>query len=521
MSDRSYDQAPGPRHRSTAASLSSQAKTLARAESTQGLDQSPRLAAQRQLLQGLENSPRLVAQRRLSDAAFRPARQAPSHTNLPIQRLTILRGDSPVEVDDTYKLKHGERLPFDAEKRRQVIDTLGSARDKVPKPKVGINNRPGLGYDASVFSLEHDTVEPTSLPPGFNPLPYVAKGQEGYEASVLRAEREKMLVQSARDTGSVKDHLDGVSGLFLPGGQDRDPEGSPEKLTRQPYEQALVREARNRGMPTMAVCGGSRAFASAFGGREQELTKAQIKTHNQSTGSQAHGLTFPDPHTLLGGATPKIGMPAPDKLLGSATPIGTVDKINSTHKKVMASEGGKLIGVPDLPGTGRVVKRSESEGGDIVIPKESELLLSALDSTHGTPEGFETRYGAPMMGITSHPEAIYRGSTDRTSATPGAQDWSDRLFTGFEQSMRAYTGKQAVNEEIAPGWSAAVRARQAKPDAYAKWRGKRNWQKLQQLGMITEREAQEIRAEVAQHRKNKSDYFRAGRPGHERADPVG
>ena len=422
-----------------------------------------------------------------------------------VQRVkTILRDGVETVVDDMHRLKWNERLPFSARRREQIDATLGLSRADAPKPWVGISNRPGLGYDASVFTAAPGRPVPSSLPPGFGPLPYVAKSQPGYLESVARAELEKTRVQKARDPDAVRRHLDGVSGLFVPGGQDRDEEGSPEKITRQAYERALVREARKRGMPTLAVCGGSRAFLGGFGGSEQDLNKAQIKTHNQGTGSKAHGLTFPVAHTLIGDASPTFG---------------TLDKINSTHKKVGATGvDGRLTGVPDLPGTGRVLKHPD---GDIHLPKESELVVSALDAVHGTPEGFETRYGAPQMGITSHPEAIYRGSDDRNSATPDARLWSDALFKGFDQSMGAYQGKQAVNQAIAPGWTAAVRARQANPGAYAKWRGKRNWQKLQQLGMITEREAEEIRAEVAQHRRRKADYFRGGRPGRERPDPSG
>lgn len=424
-----------------------------------------------------------------------------------VQRVkTILRDGVEVVVDDKHRLNlWSERLPFNTRRREQIDATLRRSRADVPEPRVGISNRPGLGYDTSVFTASPGRPGPSSLPPGFAPQPQVvAKGQPGHKESLELAEQEKTRVQQARDPDAVRRHLDGVSGLFLPGGQDRDDEGSPEKITRQAYEQALVREARDRGMPTLAVCGGSRAFLGGFGGSEQDLSKIQIKTHNQGTGSQAHGLTFPVPHSLIGGAS-RTGK--------------TLDVINSTHKKVGATDAlGRLIGVPDLPGTGRVLRR---EGGDIHLPKESELVVSALDATHGTPEGFETRHGAPQMGITSHPEAIYRGSKDRDSATPDARLWSDRLFKGFDQSMRAYRGKQAVNEEIAPGEATAMRARQANPGAYAKWRGKRNWQKLQQLGMITEREAEQIRAEVALHRRRKADDFRLGRPGHERPDPSG
>ena len=163
----------------------------------------------------------------------------------------------------------------------------------------------------------------------------------------------------------------------------------------------------------------------------------------------------------------------------------------------------------------------DNDGHVLQQRDESELVVTALDDKHGTPEGFETRHGAPLMGITSHPEAIYRGSTDRQKATPDARTWSDALFQGFEQSMQAYQGKQAVNQAIVSGQPAVERARRANPALYAKWRGKRNWQKLLQLGMITGREAQQIRDEVAQHRRRKADHFRQGRPGRERPDPTG
>jgi gamma-glutamyl-gamma-aminobutyrate hydrolase PuuD len=452
------------------------------------------------LQERIDQSPRMLAQRRAIDAA--------SASAAPVQRVkTILRNGDKVTVDEDYSLSSGERLPFDPRKRERIDRTLREARAGVQAPRVGISNRPGLGFDASVFNYQderakHDRVVPTSLPPGFQPLPYVAKEHPDYPASLLRAEQEKVRVQGARDPSAVKRHLDDVSGLFIPGGQDRDPDLSAEKTTRHGYESALCKEARNRGLPTLAVCGGSRAFASAFGGRERELSKPHAKTHDKTTGSQAHGLTFPDPHTLIGGATPTVG---------------TLDSINSTHKKVVDTDvQGGLAGVPDLPGTGRTIKRPQSEGGDVVVPKESELVVSALDSAHGTPEGFETRYGAPLMGITSHPEAIYRGGSDRDKATTHAKSWSDSLFKGFDQSMRAYSGKQEVNEDIR-----ARQARRDNPRAYEKWRGKRNWQKLLQLGMITQEEAQGIRAEVAAHRQRKADYYRRGRPGHEWPDPNG
>ena len=137
----------------------------------------------------------------------------------------------------------------------------------------------------------------------------------------------------------------------------------------------------------------------------------------------SHGLKFPEPHTILGGAASKGG---------------EVDKINSTHQKIVAYDKlektqkvPELIGVNKLLGTG-----------------ESELRVSAV-SPEGHPEGFETRYGAPILGVTSHPEAIHgANSKARENASEDGKTWSDNIFKGFEQSMKAYAGKQEVNAEI-------------------------------------------------------------------------
>jgi hypothetical protein len=78
----------------------------------------------------------------------------------------------------------------------------------------------------------------------------------------------------------AKQSLSSVHGLYIPGdfnanptqvasadsttkvadqrlNQPRDAKSREERATRDEYEQLLIREARNRGMPTMAICGGS------------------------------------------------------------------------------------------------------------------------------------------------------------------------------------------------------------------------------------------------------------------------
>ena len=56
---------------------------------------------------------------------------------------------------------------------------------------------------------------------------------------------------------------------------------------------------------------------------------------------------------------------------------------------------------------------------------------------------------------------------------------------------------------------------------YRKWRAKNNWQKLESLNMVTGMEVRAMKKNVAKNKTLKKAYFLAGRPGHERPDPVG
>jgi hypothetical protein len=136
----------------------------------------------------------------------------------------------------------------------------------------------------------------------------------------------------------------------------------------------------------------------------------------------AHAIDLPEPHSILGSA---------------ASPLAVISAVNSTHEKVVSHvatdaqvDAGEIEPVNRLAATG-----------------ERELMVSAKDP-NGLPEGFETRHGAPMVGVTSHPEAIHSDRESRTAAPPDAQDWSDNIFAGFAQSASAYRSKQVVNKEF-------------------------------------------------------------------------
>ena len=364
---------------------------------------------------------------------------------------------------------------FDEEKRSKI--DLSMSDRELPTPKVGISNRGARGFinDTRVFENSNFAFAQESLPPNFKPL------QWGDEKSVMDKQLEG--IRGARSPGNAKHHIKNVSGIFIPGGQDREKDGSPEKTSREKYEMALIKAARNRGMPMMAVCGGSRSLARGYGAKEQSLSKAVAKIHKKSGQAEmAHPINLRDPnlpkidesvredeHTIVGGAAPK-GAPG-------------ISMVNSTHEKSIAHVEGQIEPVNRLPGTGE---------RELMTTAWSPALKDKGPET-AFPEAFETRYGAPVVGLTSHPEAMHSDEETRAKTPEDAQIWSDNLFHGFAQSMQAYDAKQAVNAELL---GPIEMARRAKPSTFAKWYGKRNWQKLLQLGMISEDEAEDIKAEV-------------------------
>ncbi|QMW00606.1 gamma-glutamyl-gamma-aminobutyrate hydrolase family protein [Spirosoma foliorum] len=325
------------------------------------------------------------------------------------------------------------------------------------KPKVGISNRPGFGYDSKALSDNKGAPILTfSLPPNHFAL--------DREATEIQTQQELKSVQKDRIIKNVNEHLAGVHGLYIPGGQDnldREKNGHIEKESRENYEQALIKRARNLGMPILAICGGSRSLARGFGGMEQTLTDNQIEIHNhKGTSAIAHPLHFSNVPTDRGSFSSNQFF----GLLGGAaqhkdrvkTIVNKINAMNSTHQKVVALDKNREMIIRDDVGSDTLrVKGKNVPQKRMLINGKPEVEFTVWDGTGETktPEGFETRYGAPVMGITSHPEAI-SGTGGARKAFDEHQDaimWSDNIFKGFAQSMQTYAAKQQVLSDLKSG----------------------------------------------------------------------
>ncbi|HWX02318.1 gamma-glutamyl-gamma-aminobutyrate hydrolase family protein [Collimonas sp.] len=328
------------------------------------------------------------------------------------------------------------------EKRKQ-IDAALAARTEL-KPKVAISYREGFGYDKRAFSAGATQADAIMAPSGNREVGRGEASLSKKELEALHLARERVDDSSADPEkaaaarAQLRGDLVGANGLYIPGGQDAVDEstagGAKEKTSRETYEQAMIKHARNTGLPLLAICGGSRSMARGFGASEAELGGADLVKHNQKgTTVMSHALSFPDPHTILGGAAPKTELATP-----GAWPEGSrspgVDAVNSTHKKVIALDPG----THDITG-----------GKRLPADNKPELIVSALSPGDNHAEGFETRHGAPMVGVTSHPEAIHGAiKAAYDNATDQGGEWSDNVFEAFEQSMQTHGRRQALNKEL-------------------------------------------------------------------------
>lgn len=238
------------------------------------------------------------------------------------------------------------------------------------------------------------------------------------------------------------------------------PEAHTERNTRADFEHGLLAEARLRGMPVLAICAGSWRVAEAYGGFAETLPAVERGGHYRpgaDTWRTQHPVAARG-NTLVGGSFPprervRIEELDADDRVASTTSYLETDRrlstVNSTHWATPAMNiDGELRAAP-APATPRLQALQEAAK----LPRSPrELEVSALaPNPHGglpTVEAFESRHGAPVIGIQWHPEGYLPGAPGRADAHPDTIAQAESLFRGFSQATRAYQGRQAVNQEL-------------------------------------------------------------------------
>jgi putative glutamine amidotransferase len=203
--------------------------------------------------------------------------------------------------------------------------------------------------------------------------------------------------------------LEGMSGLILTGGEDVDPlhyHSAPHPALgevhagRDAFELALVRAARARGLPTLAICRGLQVANVALGGTlVQDIPTEWPDALPHANDSARADRTHP------------VRVAAGSRL---ASALGASElTINSMHHQAVRQVGGGLVAVAHAPDG--VVEGLEWQGDDWW-----------------------------MVGVQWHPEEL----------TGSPEPWDRALFSAFGAAVRA----AAVSQTASSTASSATRS---------------------------------------------------------------
>jgi putative glutamine amidotransferase len=213
-----------------------------------------------------------------------------------------------------------------------------------------------------------------------------------YAARVYEAGGLPLLVSRppSEAGGTVEELLGLAEGLLLTGGGDVDPASygdAPENVDAvdrdaDAWELALIAAARERGLPTLAICRGAQLLAVARGGR------------------LAQRLTGGDGHRDLDGL-------APEDILAARHPVELV-----AGSRVERALGGGLVAVNTI------------HHHEIADPGELEVTAIAAS---GVIEAVESRSDWRCVGVQWHPEKMPEPEQAGLFAqlVDASRDWSE------------------------------------------------------------------------------------------------
>jgi len=177
--------------------------------------------------------------------------------------------------------------------------------------------------------------------------------------------------------------------LFIPG-QRRFPKPGEFYDERRAYEFQLIKEARLRGQPILAICGGSWKLWNVFGGITVDV-EGHTSPSMPSLGSDGSVENNPQMHAieLKDNTIVKACMDLNSKVSAKLKKQPTA---NSVHwaAPLINEESLKMLQICA-----------------IAKPIEQSNQVNNRFTTDSI-EAFENRYGAPLVGIQWHPEAYYK-----------------------------------------------------------------------------------------------------------------
>jgi gamma-glutamyl-gamma-aminobutyrate hydrolase PuuD len=215
-------------------------------------------------------------------------------------------------------------------------------------------------------------------------------------------------------------------GLIIIPGHRRFPKPGEYYDERAQYEYKLINDARMRGQPILAICGGSWKLWQSYGG---ELGSVE-------------GHVSPSMPTIVA-----------DGSVGNNPQIHSIEIMDGTILKAsMGWRNGdnltQIAQVNSIHWDAPVANELVLELVDInAITKESSDMSNDSNLSLGTIEGFEAKFGAPCVGTLWHPEAYYKTRYDDTDDEQTFKKQLN-LITYMAKAGDAYQAKQRMLEEF-------------------------------------------------------------------------
>ncbi|MBB6246499.1 gamma-glutamyl-gamma-aminobutyrate hydrolase family protein [Rhodanobacter sp. A1T4] len=204
---------------------------------------------------------------------------------------------------------------------------------------------------------------------------------------------------------------------------------------RTGHEKDLLKHAQLTGRPVLGICGGSWQVLESFGGSTRGVKPKTHQTRKMpyltSKGTVAkvaseHGLSVV-PRTMLSSAFRDDS---------GSTPA----KVNSAHWAVAEeSAPGRLKGVPKVGARKEPLLKVSARGSTALDPP---YLKKTGDYHQQSVEAFESRHGAPVMGIQWHPEAYGHGFP------PTQTQANQRLLNWMAKAGDAYEARREMTQEF-------------------------------------------------------------------------
>ncbi|HEY4146939.1 gamma-glutamyl-gamma-aminobutyrate hydrolase family protein [Pinirhizobacter sp.] len=236
--------------------------------------------------------------------------------------------------------------------------------------------------------------------------------------------------------------------LFIPGGnygldsetprnREHVPEGSAAVRhgRRVSHEKELLKQAKLTGRPVLGICGGSWRVLESYGGSTRGV---KPKTHQ----------TRIMPYLTTKGVVAKVASEhgvqvQPGTMLSSVFKDDhqlTPDKVNTAHWAVAEEQRpGRLKGVTRIGPEKAPLLTVSARGG---TPHDPPYLNKPGKVSKQSVEAFESRHGAPVMGIQWHPEAYGTGF-------PATQSQANkRLLTWMARAGDAYEARRDMTAEF-------------------------------------------------------------------------